>query len=195
MTTERIAEMLIEVMTKRMSDREFGCALSLGIVKEVDEEDGTCMVEREGSPDMYDVRLNSVIDKEVKDCFRIIPAKGSHVLILSMGEATEGLVIATSKIDKVIIQTGDMALNVSADGVVMNGGKLGGMIDIAKLTDKVNELADAFNNHTHTIPVGAIATTGSATSQTSSAPVTVPAISNKAKKLNKSDYEDEKVKH
>ncbi|WP_455592931.1 hypothetical protein [Bacteroides sp.] len=194
MTVEQALEMLLQTIARGAGSGN-GCRVMIGTVKEVDEEEYTCIVEREGAPELHDVRLNAVIDKEVKDCFRVIPAKGSYVLVLSMGEATEGVIIGTSLIDRVTIQTGDVMMNVSADGVVMNGGKLGGMIDIAKLTDKVNELADTFNNHTHTIPVGGVVTAGSPSSQTSSAPVTVPAVTSKAKKLNKGDYEDEKVKH
>lgn len=194
MTVEQALEMLLQTVT-HVSSSGRGCRVMIGTVKEVDEDEYTCVIEREGEPELHGVRLNAVIDKEVEDCFRVIPAKGSYVLVLSMGEATEGVIIATSKIDKVTIRTGDVTMNVSADGVVMNGGKLGGMIDIAKLTDKVNELADTFNNHTHTIPVGGIVTAGSPSSQASSAPVIVPAVASKAKKLNVGDYEDEKVKH
>lgn len=195
MTPEQIAEMLVGALMKRISGNRLSYDLCVGTVKEVNEEQGTCVIEREGRPAMHDVRLNAVIDEKIKDCFRIIPSQGSHVLVMCMGEATEGLIVATSKIDKVIIQTGDVVVNVSASGVVMNGGKLGGMIDIAKLTDKVNELVDTFNNHTHTIPSGGITTQGSATAQATTVPVTVPTVESKAKKLSKGDYEDDKVKH
>ena len=78
---------------------------------------------------------------------------------------------------------------------MMNGGKLGGLIDITKLTEQVNRLVDAFNGHTHTIPSGGINTQGSAAAQSTVTPVTVPAVEQKAAKLDKADYENEKVKH
>ena len=96
------------------------------------------------------------------------------------------MIVATSKIEKVMMKTGEIAVEVSASGVVMNGGKLGGMIDIAKLTEKVNTLVDALNNHTHLVN-----TTGSASAQSG----TAVAITSKVAKLKKGDYEDEKVKH
>ena len=92
-------------------------------------------------------------------------------------------------------QTGEISVDVSAGGVVMNGGKLGGLIDITKLTEQVNRLVDAFNGHTHTIPSGGINTQGSAAAQSTVTPVTVPAVEQKAAKLDKADYENEKVKH
>ena len=115
----------------------------------------------------------------------VVPAKGSFVMVL-LWEATEGMIVATSKIEKVMMKTGEIAVEVSASGVVMNGGKLGGMIDIAKLTEKVNTLVDALNNHTHLVN-----TTGSASAQSG----TAVAITSKVAKLKKGDYEDEKVKH
>ena len=69
--------------------------VSVGTVKEVNEGEGTCLVEREGMPELYDVRLNAVIDEGITDKFTVIPAIGSYVLVLILGEATEGMVLAT----------------------------------------------------------------------------------------------------
>lgn len=195
MTSEQAFFEMVQALMRRAGGTVAGCRVSVGTVKEVDEKEGTCTVERDGAPEMHEVRLNAVIDKEVKDCFRVIPAVGSYVLVMSLGDNTEGLIVATSKIERVSMRTGDVTVDISSDGVVMNGGKLGGLIDIAKLTEKVNELVDTFNNHTHTIPTGGIATQGSATAQATIAPVTIPAVKNTAKKLSKGDYEDEVVKH
>ena len=195
MTAEQAFEQMVQALMGRMGGVGTGCRVCIGTVKEVDEQEWTCVVERDGSPELNDVRLNAVIDDKVTDCFTVIPAVGSFVQVLLLGEATEGLVVATSKIEKVLIRTGKVSVSVSASGVVMNDGKLGGMIDIAKLTEKVNGLVDAFNGHTHVIPSGGIATQGSATAQATVAPVTVPAVDSKAEKLKKGDYEDEMVKH
>ena len=61
----------------------------------------------------------------------------------------------------------------------------------AVLTNKINELVNAFNNHTHTIQTGQIV----CGSYPNAAPVQVPAVTSKAQLLQKSDYEDETVKH
>lgn len=186
MTAEQAFEMMVEALMSSMKGNVTGVRLEIGTVKEVDEKEGTCTVERDGSPELHEVRLNAVIDEGLTDKFTVIPAKGSFVWVMSLGENTEGLVVATSKIEKVIIQAGEISVDVSADGVVMNGGKLGGMIDIAKLTDKVNTLVDTFNGHTHQV-----STTGSASSQTG----TATAVTSKAVKLKRGDYEDDNVKH
>lgn len=180
MTSEQAFKMMVQRLIQ--DDAAFlreSFGVSVGTVKEVNEGEGTCLVEREGMPELHDVRLNAVIDEGITDKFTVIPAVGSYVLVLILGEATEGLVLATSKIDKVAIRTGNITVGVSSQGIVMNGGKLGGMIDIAKLTDKINGLVTAFNNHSHVVTTGGTAN-----------PVT-----SKASALSKGDYEDEKVKH
>lgn len=180
MTTEQVFTMMVQgLMTNALKSLNGKFGVSIGTVKEVNEDEGTCVVEREEMPELHEVRLNAVIDEGITDKFTVIPSVGSYVLVLTLGEATEGLVVSTSKIDKVMIKTGDVAVEVSAGGIVMNGGKLGGMIDIAKLTDKINSLVTAFNNHSHVVSTGGTAN-----------PVT-----SKASTLSKGDYEDEKVKH
>lgn len=89
----------------------------------------------------------------------------------------------------------DTTIEASSEGVVINGGDFGGLIKIQQLTDKINDLIDAFNSHTHEIPSGSVAVTGSATAQANPAPVSVPAIMSPHTKVQVSDYENEKVKH
>jgi hypothetical protein len=65
-----------------------------------------------------------------------------------------------------------------AESITINGGKLGGLINIEALTSKLNELVRVFNSHTHTAPNG---------------PTTPPTTT--ANQLQRKDYEDEKIKH
>ena len=69
------------------------------------------------------------------------------------------------------------------------------MIKIQELTDKVNELVDKFNNHTHTLMTGDVKVEGSAKEQANIAPITVPAITSKAQPFSADDYEDSHVTH
>ena len=196
MTTDQAFEEMVERLVQRSGKGEgINGTLCLGTVKEVDEREGTCVVERDDGPDLYDVRLNAVIDEAIKDRVMVVPAVGSYVWVMSLRELTDGLIVATSKIARVRMQTGDITMDLSAEGILINGGQSGGLIDIHKLTEKVNELVDAFNAHTHTIAAGGISTQGSATAQTSATPVTVPAVTARAQKLDAGYYEDERVKH
>lgn len=147
----------------------------LGTATDIDEKERTCTVTDDGVP-YYDVRLQCITggDKGVV----VIPADGSQVLMIAIEGSDEYAIIMCEKADKVLIDTNTE--------IVINGGKNGGLINIKELTNKINALVDAFNNHIHQV-----STAGSATAQTG----TAAAVATKAAKLNKSDYEDEKVKH
>jgi len=79
--------------------------------------------------------------------------------------------------------------------IEINGGQLGGLVRIEDLTAKINELVDAFNSHTHSIPTGMVSVSGSTGAMANAAPVSVPAVSQKAQKFAKNDYEDTTITH
>lgn len=138
-----------------------------------------------------------------------IPAPGSYVVVGFLSPSA-AVVILTEKIDRYLVDIGDAharitdgqidiaakdtTVKIDSSGIVMNGGGLGGLVKIQELTDKLNELIDAFNAHTHEITTGGIAVTGSATAQSNAAPVSVPAIMAKQKHVSVSDYENPKIK-
>ena len=130
-----------------------------GIVKEVSGV--TCTVEI-GSLTVSDVRLRAS-EKPEETQILITPAIGSAVILASLSGDMTNLVV--------------VAVDV-AESITINGGKLGGLINIEALTSKLNELVQVFNSHTHTAPNG---------------PTTPPTTS--AKQLQRKDYEDEKIKH
>lgn len=143
-----------------------------GIVVSV--EDITCTV-RFGEMEVSGIRLRaSEADQNAQ--LLIVPKTGSAVIVGSLsGDLTQLAVLSVDAIERIEI----------------NGGQLGGLINIDSLTEKINALVDAFNSHTHTIPSGAVVC-GEFPSVN---PVTVPAVAVKASQLNKKDYEDETVKH
>ena len=143
-----------------------------GIVVSV--EGITCTVEF-GSMKVSGVRLRA---SEASDDAQllIVPRVDTAVIVGSLsGDLAELAVLSVDAIDRIEI----------------NGGKLGGLINIGALTDKINELVQAFNSHTHTIPTGAIV----CGDYPSIAPVIAPAVLSQAAMLKRSDYEDETVKH
>lgn len=100
----------------------------------------------------------------------ITPAVGSAVVLGSLsGDLTELVVLAVDKADR-IEMTGE---------VTLNGGSLGGLINVGDLTTKLNELVQTFNTHTHTDSMGGQTLT----------PLTP------ASTFRRSDYEDNQVKH
>lgn len=152
--------------------------ITQGVVAAVDVDGLTCTVEI-GDAQIEGVRLRaSLTDRERQ--MLIVPKVGSAVTLASLSGDFN---------DMVIVQVDEV------ESVVFNGGKLGGLMNIEALTDKINELVDAFNAHTHTIPPGSISTAGSATAQTTVSPVSVPAVSKRAARFDRKDYEDDKIKH
>ena len=143
-----------------------------GIVVSV--EGVTCTV-RFGNMDVSGVRLRA--SEAGQDAqMLIVPKKDTAVIVGSLsGDLSQLAVLAVDVIERIEI----------------NGGKLGGLINIEALTDKINALVDAFNRHTHTIASGAIV----CGTYPNANPVPVPAITSKASRLAKADYEDETVKH
>lgn len=177
-------------------------------VDAVDKEKRTvdCSPIDEGAPLLA---VNLQANQESKHGIVVYPKVGSYVVVSFVAEGGAGVVTLTDEIEsvevvieqnkvilnneKATIQVGDdVSIEVANNGIVMNGGDFGGLIKIEELTKKINNLIDAFNNHTHNIPT--VITNGSATTQTA-VQVAVPAPLGKAVKLNKDDYEDVKVKH
>lgn len=143
-----------------------------GIVVSV--EDTTCTV-RFGSMDVSGVRLRA---SEASDDAQmlIVPRKDTAVIVGSLsGDLSQLAVLSVDAVERIEI----------------NGGNLGGLINIRELTEKINDLVKAFNSHTHTIPTGGVV----CGAYPNANPVNVPAIASKAAALDKADYEDETIKH
>lgn len=136
-----------------------------GIVKSVD---GNLCEVTVGNINIPGVRLKA---SELDDdgLMLITPKVGSAVTIGSLsGDLTELVVLQVDHIETIVI----------------NGGKLGGLINIEQLTDKINELVESFNSHTHQVTV----------SHPGGTFTTVKPMKS-AKTFDKGDYEDVKIKH
>lgn len=164
----------------------------------------------EGAP-LLGVNLQA--NQESKFGVVVYPRVGSYVVVGFVADGSAGIVLMTDDIESIEIVVSDKTSRVlideervridvdqetsaelTKDGVVFNGGSLGGLIKVEDLTSKINELIDAFNNHTHTLPSAAVAVTGSPSAQSNPAPITVPAITGKHAKVKRGDYENERVK-
>ncbi|MBR3659075.1 MAG: hypothetical protein IKN61_04105 [Bacteroidaceae bacterium] len=137
-------------------------------VTSVDGE--TCDVELEGMK-LTDVRLRAVMNGEDSKIL-VTPKIGSHVLVVDLsGNLSQLAAVGYSEVEKIEID--------ATDKIIFNGGNNKGLIQIEKLTQKLNELVIAINAHTHPV------VSGSATG------VMVSALS----PFSSSDYEDTKITH
>ena len=138
--------------------------IEVGTVKSVDKEKRTCDIERDGKPDLFNCRLNAVIDT-LESHITCYPAIGSFVLCVTLDEPTACYVFATSLIEETEVRIGDISAVINAKDIVFNEGTLGGLPVVGDVTKRlnliekaVNSLINEFRSHNHTHPQGA--TTG-----------------------------------
>lgn len=147
-----------------------------GIVASV--EGVTCTITF-GSQDVSGVRLRAS-EAENDSQILLVPRVGTAVIVGSLsGDLSQLAVLSVDAVERIEI----------------NGGRLGGLINIEALTAKINALVDAFNAHTHTIGSGSIVVGVPSAPQVNYNPVVVPKVLSPASRLEKRDYEDETIKH
>ena len=129
---------------------------------------GTGLVLEIGNIVIPDVRLRaSELDDDGE--MLVTPKVGSAVIVGSLsGDLAQLVVLQVDHIETIVI----------------NGGKLGGLINIEQLTRKINDLVDTFNRHTHQVTV-----------QHPGGTFTTVKPGSEASSFNKGDYEDSKITH
>lgn len=161
--------------------------------KVVSVQGATCTVAVD-SFEISDVRITPTL---VKGENRIVltPDVGSNVLLASQGGYSNLYVLAADAISKLEIVSGQTSIVADDQGIVFNGGDLGGMIKIEELTEKLNQMrgefnafVSVFNSHIHettaTVGIDAVGVIG-----------TPSPNANNASEFKREDYENEKVKH
>ena len=199
MSSEKEIREVRMMLSERL--RNAAKAAMYGTVKSVDENARTCDVQIGGI--VYEGVLLYSVEKENLRGRVLIPKRESAVIVARIAASNRLYVTMFSEVEKVIFTVGDKVtmtcdgekIEATAPKIVLNGGDLGGLINIKPITDKINELIEAHNTHTHSIPSGQVAVTGSATAQNTPAPVQVPAPTTKHDKVKREDYEDTKVTH
>jgi hypothetical protein len=131
----------------------------------VSASDDECVISIDGL-ELTGVRTGAIIDNNDKK-LRVKPKAGSKVMVADLyGDKRTLMVVAFSEVDTITI----------------NGGNLGGLVNVAQLTNKLNQLVNTFNTHIHPAVLG-------------ESPVTVSVTASQAATFSKSDYEDTKIKH
>lgn len=166
--------------------------LTEGTVTSVDKAKRICDVSRELLPELFDVRLNTVLEAG-NDLLTTYPKKGSKVLcILVDNQPTDAFVLSATDIEEVSGQIGEMKFTWTKDGFLFNDGELGGLTITPELkkqldfnTARVDKIISAIQN-------GIVAAGDGGASLKSSMIATLSAI------VSKEDYskiEDKNIKH
>ena len=114
---------------------------------EVDSvEDESCTV-KIGTLELTDVRLRAVLNSE-SDKIVVTPKRGSRVLVadLSGGSYSDLAVLSYSEAEKVEVVIEQTTCTIDKDGIVMNGGNNGGLVNIDDLVAHINTIEDDINN-------------------------------------------------
>lgn len=136
-----------------------------GVVKSVEGQTCTVTV---GKVDVSGVRLKAS-ETEDKGRMLVTPKVGTAVTMGSLsGDMAELVVVQVDHVERIEV----------------NGGLLGGLVNIGELTVKINELVDAFNSHTHQVTVAHPGGT-----------FTTVKPMKAANRFAQGDYEDETIKH
>ena len=134
-------------------------------VVSVNELSRTCVVDttgQKGSVRLEGVQLMAAVD----DGMLLIPLIDSTVLVAYSAYNT-AFIIKYSALSKMLFITGNSSFNLIDGKTTFNDGSFGGMVQVANLTAKlnnienlVNDLSGKFNSHTHALAL----TSGTGTS-------------------------------
>ncbi len=119
--------------------------LKICMVDAVDREARTadCTPIDDSAP-ILDCNLQSVQGSHEGVC--IIPRVGSYVLVGLLVDGNAGTILLTDYVDAVYIGIADRSLEMTVDGININGGELGGMVKVEPLVARLNALEDELRN-------------------------------------------------
>ncbi|GAA4465245.1 hypothetical protein GCM10023093_17060 [Nemorincola caseinilytica] len=141
---------------RRIAHTQDTVALVSGVVKSVQEGDGTCAV----LLNMDDAEMTEGILLDITtgsvDGIHAIPAINSKVWLAEADEPGRWCMVKCDKIEKLYI--------TAVDKIALNGNGFGGLVKVDALVSKLNAIEEAFNTHlsnynTHTHPAPGGATT------------------------------------
>ena len=84
-------------------------------------------------------------DGEGTQGLTLFPKVGSLVIVGLVDGGEAGVTLLSDELDALELQIGDQRIEVTKDGITLNEGKLGGLINIADLTSKLNTLERDLN--------------------------------------------------
>lgn len=117
---------------------------SVFTAKIISVEGLTCTIDYDGFV-LSDVRLIPTTSVDGNRVL-LIPAKKSYVLVMSdSGDLSNLWVARIDTAEKVEIVCDDISVEVSKEGVILNGGSLGGMVKVRDITTKLNTIELSLN--------------------------------------------------
>ncbi|MCF0184088.1 MAG: hypothetical protein HUK01_07120 [Bacteroidaceae bacterium] len=181
----------IKELIRQLAQHGTSQSVFVGKVTAVDRQARTCDVEPIDE-DAPVPAVNLQANQESGLGVVMTPRVGSYVVVAMLGGYASGVVVLTEDIERLDVKIGQKTVAVSEDGIVMNGGDMGGMVKIQELTQKLNNLENDINTLKDAmtgwvpVPQDGGAALKSAVSAWSGGRLTPS---------QRGDYEDENVKH
>ncbi|MCS7076505.1 MAG: hypothetical protein NZ455_07345 [Bacteroidia bacterium] len=100
-------------------------------------------------------RLKAVLEVENSEGFILIPAQNSQVIITEV-DLNQYAVIGYSAVDKIVLKTENIQIQMDKNGIVFNEGSFGGLIKIQELRnklDKINQILQAIMSVFQGVPI------------------------------------------
>lgn len=118
---------------RRLAGGAVPMLLRMGTVTAVDETAQTCTVHIDDGYDLDDVRLTPVEDAELL----VVPVVGAWAVVASI-ENNEylNIVVSVSAVQKIVVK---------ADMLTINGGTLGGIVNVETLISELKAIKDDLN--------------------------------------------------
>lgn len=109
-----------------------------GVVSKVDESSFMINVEINEGVTLYDVKLRTVSNNSQSGII-CIPKIGSYVLVAKLRNTNNYVMIQSSELDKVIIDT-DVKIELNTEKTVFNEGLKGGLVQIEELKTNLDQI-------------------------------------------------------
>lgn len=73
------------------------------------------------------------------------PKVGSYVVVGFVADGAAGIVLLTDEVEEIQVGIGNSSLVIRDEAILMNGGRLGGLVRIAELTTCINNIEKDIN--------------------------------------------------
>jgi len=135
---------LRNIIRQLASDPASAAGLMVCEVKAVDKEARTVDVEPldEGAP-LLGVNLQANQGSTVG--LVQIPRVGSSVVVATLSGYDAGVVVLMEDIERLEIVIGNYSLEMTDEGITLNGGNLGGLVKVVALTERLNAIERDLN--------------------------------------------------
>lgn len=130
-------ELLLTLINKTLGFKGVR-TVGIGIAKEITDQH--CTIEREGSPELFEVRYHSIAD-QLNSSITIFPKEGSYVMYALIDNSpTDAVVIACSEIDKVVVKVEQTLHEIGPNGHQIKKGADSMKDVLSALIDEIQKI-------------------------------------------------------